>query len=100
MHRYEAKGAYQKRREATWVALGGYGHLAPGRVAMDEQRERVMTEAANGRLLASRVPAGERESPRRSVRRRLSDVLMVIGVWLRFVCARRAIAGLRQSSVG
>ena len=32
---------FSKQRETTWVALEGYGYLAPGRVAMDEQRERV-----------------------------------------------------------
>ena len=49
MYLHESRGRdYQKRREATWVAVTGYGHLAPGRLAMDEQRERIMTEAAHG----------------------------------------------------
>jgi hypothetical protein len=66
-----------KRREATWVVVAGYGYFAPGRVAMDEQRERVMTAAAHRRLLAFPGSTGRRSS---SLSRRhfLSDLLRAI----------------------
>jgi hypothetical protein len=39
------------RREATWNAIAGSGYLAPGRIAMNEVRERTLAEAAHARLL-------------------------------------------------
>jgi hypothetical protein len=59
MDLHESRGRdYQKRREATWVAVTGHGHLAPGRLAMDEQRKRIMIEASHRRLLASWAEVG------------------------------------------
>ena len=51
---------YRKRHGATWTAVGGYGYFGPGRVAMDEQLERVMIEAAHRRLLMPPNPTGRR----------------------------------------
>ena len=62
MHRQGAAGGdYQKRRETTWAALG-YGCFAPGRVAMDEYRERVMAETARSRFLVPPESAEGRRS--------------------------------------
>jgi len=102
MDLHESRGRdYQKRREATWIAVTGYGHLAPGRLAMDEQRERIMTEAAHRRLLAPWAEAGEQERPPLNARHCLNDVLMLIPARLHHICRRRAaIVELRRSSSG
>ena len=90
-----------KRRETTWVALEGYGYLAPGRVAMDEQRERVMAEGSQRRLLASLEPASERPSSWQRVRQRLGDLVMVFRGTLRQRYASTAvIAELHETSAG
>ena len=102
MHLHESRGRdYQKCREATWVAVEGYGHLAPGRVAMDEQRQRIMTEAAHGRLMASPESASGRQSPRQSPGQFLRHLLIVIDARLRQIHAcEAAIEALRKSSAG
>jgi hypothetical protein len=90
-----------KRRETTWVALEGYGYLAPGRVAMDEQRERVMAEGAQRRLLALSDSAGERPSSWQRVRQRLGDLVIVFRGTLRRRCAATAVtAELHETSAG
>jgi hypothetical protein len=95
------RGDYQKRREAIWVAVSGYGYLAPGRIATDEQRERAMIEAAQGRLLAMSAPTGQRLSPRQGARRRLNDIANVIGASFHRLCARKTgLARLPKSAVG
>ncbi len=101
MHRQRATGGdYQKRRETTWAALG-YGYFAPGRVAMDEQRARAMTEAAHSRLLASPESAGGRWSPRQSSPLLLGHLLFVIRARCRRMHAYGAtIAAWRKSAAG
>ena len=90
-----------KRRETTWVALEGYGYLAPGRVTMDEQRERVMAEGAQRRLLALSDSAGEQPSSWQRARQRLGDLVMVFRGTLRQRYASTAvIAELHQTSAG
>ena len=50
------------RREATWNAIASDRYLAPARIAMDEARERALTEAAHSRLLASGAHSHRRSS--------------------------------------
>src|SRR5215213_9978752 len=55
MMEWHASGNHRSwlaRREATWNAIASSGYLAPGRMAMDEARERTLAEAAHTRLLA------------------------------------------------
>jgi hypothetical protein len=89
---------FYTRRETTWAALEGYGYLAPSRVAMDEQRERVMTEAAHRRLCASPDPAG-RHSRWQNPCRFLGNLLEIIPGRIRQIHACGAvIATLRRST--
>lgn len=88
MHRHGSTSCdYQKRQETTWAAVGGYGYLAPGRVAMDEHRERVMTEAAQRRLLPSAKAAGRWTSPWQCARQFVGDLSHGIEARLRQVHA-------------
>ena len=76
MHRHRAMGCdYKQYHESTWAAVGGYGYFAPGRVAMDEQRERVMTDAARWRHIASSESAGG-QAPQQSPRQFLRDLVI------------------------
>jgi hypothetical protein len=52
--------SFGARREATWIAIVEYRCLAPARIAMDETRERVLTEAAQTRLLSPATSAQRR----------------------------------------
>jgi hypothetical protein len=102
MHRQGSRGCdYQKRQETTWAAVGGYGYFAPGRVAMDEHRERVMIESAQWRLLPSAKAAGRWTSPWQRSRQFIGDLSHGIEARLRQVHAcGAAITALRKSSTG
>jgi hypothetical protein len=89
---------FSKRRETTWVSLEGYGYFAPGRVAMDEQRQRVMAEGAQRRRLATSEPASKRPSPWQRARQRLGDLVMVFGGTLRQRCASTAVIAERHET--
>jgi hypothetical protein len=100
MDSFRSRGTdFSTRRETTWVALEGYRYFAPGRVAMDEQRERVMTEAAQWRLIAAPESADERQSLRQTWHQFLGDLLIVIAARIRQMPAcEAAVAALRESS--
>ena len=84
MHLQESRRCdYQKRREAVLDAVVGYGYLAPGRLAMDEQRERMIAEGVHKRLMVTADSADARQSLQQSVRSRLKEVLVSVGVDLR-----------------
>ncbi|SRR5687767_446734 len=101
MHGQGATGRnYTKRREATWVAVAGYGYFAPGRVAMDEQREWVMTAVAHQRLVVSPDPIG-RHAARQSPCQFLGDRLELVVARIRQILAiAAATAALRKLTSG
>ena len=92
------RGSAAAGKGATWEAVGGYGHLAPHRVWMDETRESVMAEAARARLLAGAEPASGRRSLLEAVRHRLGAAL--IGGGERFRGAKGARTDIPVASTG